>query len=528
MLRLFAKGLVAGASILLFVGIIGCERQESNEWPNLPGDPGPADGAVCRNLQPPLSWTCSDPESDPLTYDIYLGVEVNLSASIAVVNCTTAVFIPEVLTPGTTYYWKIVARDDHGNSRVGPTWHFTVADPQSWAPSPSDEAGGQALAVNLHWLCPDSLGENLTYDIYFGTEPDPPLAAEGLDSATYNPGWALQHEAVVNLYERYKVSFANVRRFHWHFQDSFVVDSVMLEALDLQDTALSSGGLYEYSTFYFWLEHGWCNAATGNIDEDVDLDSWQINSRGVLKCLTADKQPLYHHGTIYYWKVVAHDSLDREFAGPIWQFTTGNYPFLNEPDTPYPSNSANDIGMGDVMNWSFPVLDNTMPVFYDVYMGHTPDPPLIDSNIPCPYYSPGWHLQSEAVGVLRQVHAGESLYQQENGTYWGQGTTACGCMPEGFASIGVELIPPINYSYTITTGTSTSLLVTAVCSVLDMQDATIDIWTINQDAMIQCTSNDMCVPYLTDTTYYWKIVAHDCYGSEIAGPVWQFETASDY
>jgi prepilin-type N-terminal cleavage/methylation domain-containing protein len=97
--------------------------------------------------------------------------------------------------------------------------------------------------------------------------------------------------------------------------------------------------------------------------------------------------------------------------------------------------------------------------------------------------------QSECKGILKQIYTMERTYRQQNNAYWGQGTTANAGAPNAFATIGVEVTTNALYTYTITTATATNLLVTATCSILD-DDATVDTWTINEQGVLTCTSDD--------------------------------------
>ncbi|MCX6671859.1 MAG: Ig-like domain-containing protein, partial [Euryarchaeota archaeon] len=121
-----------------------------------------------------LSWTCSDPDGDPLTYDVYFGV--SSSPPLIASNISATTYDPGTLSYETLYYWKIVAWDNHGLSTEGPLWHFTtiyIPNRPPYAPhSPSPANGSTDVSVNidLSWVGgdPDS-GDFVTYDVYFGT-----------------------------------------------------------------------------------------------------------------------------------------------------------------------------------------------------------------------------------------------------------------------------------------------------------------------------------------------------------------------
>ena len=97
--------------------------------------------------------------------------------------------------------------------------------------------------------------------------------------------------------------------------------------------------------------------------------------------------------------------------------------------------------------------------------------------------------QSEAKGILKQIYTMERTYRQQYNTYWGQGFVASAAAPNVFMPIGVEIPASAKYTYTITAADPTTLLVTAMCADLD-DDATQDIWTIDNGGNLLCTSDD--------------------------------------
>jgi len=97
--------------------------------------------------------------------------------------------------------------------------------------------------------------------------------------------------------------------------------------------------------------------------------------------------------------------------------------------------------------------------------------------------------QSEVKGILKQIYTMERTHRQQYNTYWGAGRTTDSAAPNAFDSIGVELQTNALYTYTITTADATNLLVTGTCSILD-DDATLDVWTINDGGILICTTDD--------------------------------------
>jgi len=91
------------------------------------------------SLNPTLTWTATDPDNDPMTFDVYLnqGSAPDLSdTSQRIGTGLTAMSfdVPDnTLTYGNTYYWGVVAHDDHNNHRASTTSHFAVVSPGSYA-----------------------------------------------------------------------------------------------------------------------------------------------------------------------------------------------------------------------------------------------------------------------------------------------------------------------------------------------------------------------------------------------------------
>lgn len=111
------------------------EQTEGDIWsfttivsnpPNTPSSPSPADGAQGQPLFLELSWSGGDPDSgDTVTYDVYFGL--NEQPPLVRINMSETTFIPvSPLLPNTTYYWKIVSRDNHGVTTAGSVWRFTT------------------------------------------------------------------------------------------------------------------------------------------------------------------------------------------------------------------------------------------------------------------------------------------------------------------------------------------------------------------------------------------------------------------
>ena len=71
-----------------------------------------------------LHWECNDPDNQLLTYDVYLGENIQILEVIATQSATS--FLVEGITVGKTYYWMIVARDPFGDETPSEVFSFST------------------------------------------------------------------------------------------------------------------------------------------------------------------------------------------------------------------------------------------------------------------------------------------------------------------------------------------------------------------------------------------------------------------
>ena len=96
----------------------------ANNPPNPPSDPNPSDTETDVHINTNLSWSCTDPDGDPLKYDVCFGTTNNPPVVAQDINSTN--YDPGTLQENTIYYWKIIAKDIKGDSTPGAVWHFTT------------------------------------------------------------------------------------------------------------------------------------------------------------------------------------------------------------------------------------------------------------------------------------------------------------------------------------------------------------------------------------------------------------------
>ena len=112
--------------------LIACDKSTNTtdntnirEYPSLPVyiQPGNNTSIIYQQygMRVIFKWNaCSDPQGDPLTYDLVVGG----AESHTVLSLTSPEDSLSFHTFG-DYTWYVIARDNHGNYTQGPTWKFT-------------------------------------------------------------------------------------------------------------------------------------------------------------------------------------------------------------------------------------------------------------------------------------------------------------------------------------------------------------------------------------------------------------------
>ena len=283
-----------------------------------------------------LSWTIGDPDLQGgigITYDVYLDT-YSASTLVSKDQSTTSYTPQQPFTAGITYYWKVIARDNKGAEISGDLWTFTIRNYAPYTPripSPADGATGQAINLNLSWQGGDpNLGDTVTYDIYFGTNPTPPLVISGLTTTTYNPG-ALAYSTtyywkVVAKDSQGATSTGAV----W----SFTTGSVPNNPPNTSSNPSPADGAADVpiTTKISW------SGGDPDTDDTVSYDLYFGTSSSPSLVKSGLTEASYNPGTLaygtkYYWRVVAKDNHGAEAGGVVWSFITQTPP-SQAPNTP--------------------------------------------------------------------------------------------------------------------------------------------------------------------------------------------------
>jgi len=324
-----------------------------NQLPYDPSNPYPSDGAMYVDPDAVLSWNCSDPDGDPLTYNVYFEANDSTPDVLVSNNQSEKWYDPGVMDYNIHYYWQIVAWDNYNGSTSGPLWDFTIEGPNNppnapGSPNPVNGATGVNIDANLSWVGGDpDPGDTVTYDVYFGTGSPPPKVAGNQSGTTYDPGTLNYCTAYYWQIVAWDNHGASTSGPEWNFKTNCKPN-------------VPSDPNPE-------------NGATG-IDIDADL-SWSCSDPDghsltydvyfeaddpTPDVLVSDNQPdtSYDPGTLdyetaYYWQIIAEDEYGATTTGPIWHFTTEEEP---EPDLDCDGTlSWTDVSPGSTVTGSFTV-----------------------------------------------------------------------------------------------------------------------------------------------------------------------------
>ena len=162
--------------------------------PYVPSSPNPINHASGVSITANLGWMGGDPDAgDTVLYDVYFGTSTPPSKIVS--NQSGTFYVPGTMNYLTTYYWKIVAWDNHGASASGPIWDFTTENEVNnppYLPSdpfPANHATTVDIDVDLSWNGGDpDPSDTVTYDVFFGTTNPPPKVVSNQSGISYNPG----------------------------------------------------------------------------------------------------------------------------------------------------------------------------------------------------------------------------------------------------------------------------------------------------------------------------------------------------
>ena len=96
-----------------------------NSPPDSPSSPFPPDSTTgVGTSSVTLSWTCSDPDSDSITYELLWAIGGVYQSHDTVSGLTANAYTLNNLHHGVRYWWRITVFDEHGEENTGDSWDF--------------------------------------------------------------------------------------------------------------------------------------------------------------------------------------------------------------------------------------------------------------------------------------------------------------------------------------------------------------------------------------------------------------------
>jgi hypothetical protein len=390
-------------------------RIGDNDPPNTPSNPDPTDGETDIILETDISWTCSDPDNDVISYDIYLGDSSDppLFATDIVGNLYT----PGDLEFDTTYYWKIVAKDSQGAETSGPVWEFTTRgnDPPNTPSDPNPENGENDIPINkcLSWTSEDPDGDDVTYDVYFGKNgEDLLLVSSNQSNNKYCPNDVLEFETQYD----WKIIAWDIYGYSaigptWYFTTEANVPPYTPSDPNPEDGATdvpiekllkwTGGDPNEGDRTFYDVYFGTSNPPP-------------LVAEGIL-------QPAYDPGTLevdttYYWQIISEDTQGETATGPIWHFTTEAEP--NQKPTPPDIDGPSQGSAGTELCWTFhsdDPNDNDVKYIIDWGDGNTEETGFYQSCTPVEvchtYAEDGTYIITATAEDTKEATSDESTFE---------------------------------------------------------------------------------------------------------------------
>ena len=276
--------------LAIFIALIFSCKKEAPVEPIIPNrNPTaaqlslPANGTSNQALLPVLTWQASsDPDNDPVSYDVFLDTNSDPQTRIAAGLNNNNFTLTHSLMSGIRYYWKVISNDGNGGSAISSVFSFSSKEniPPRYFNLLSPENGEEFIDLNpiLSWeTALDADGDAVVYDLYFGKDnvPSTPYAA-GLSETSYTITEPLLAE---ELY-RWKVIARDGNGGSYESNPFFFTARPLIGATKLPDAPWSARSGHRTLVYEgkIWVMggSGCCGGALNDVWNSTDGENWTL------------------------------------------------------------------------------------------------------------------------------------------------------------------------------------------------------------------------------------------------------------
>jgi len=336
--------------------------------------PNPPDGGKFIDLNPELSWTLG---FGAKLHAVYFGDNFDdVNNAEGLIPSVPAVYSPDPLEPGQTYYWR-VDEFDAVNTYKGAIWSFTTAglgggvradyykgmdlmnhtlrriDPQinfSWGDGEPDPSIG-ANNFSVRWTGEVEVAFTERYTFYTNTDDGARLWVNGKQLVNdWNNHGATENLGMINLVagqfysivmEYYEDSGGAVAQLHWSSQQTpkqLIPQAALSPPIRAGNpNPPNDAADVKHAKILKWTagDHAVSHQVYFGTDKEAVLNA-DVGSTGYKDSKTLGDESydpgLLEWDTTYYWRVDEVNELnpDSPWVGCVWSFTTADFPVVDD------------------------------------------------------------------------------------------------------------------------------------------------------------------------------------------------------